>query len=185
MIETYYKAYSENFCDSIIEIFSRMDQERLTKDQKGINRNSDTRVMYDWSPHHSMHYYHHDIVKEFYSTLHEKYLLYSEKYEIMKELASHSPKGMCIQRTRPDQGYHIWHCESSGLASSSRVLAYTLYLNNVTTGGETEYIYQKTKIAPEQGLLVLWPAFFTHPHRGNPPYSNDKYIITGWYTYDQ
>ena len=26
------------------------------------------------------------------------------------------------------------------------------------------------------------PAYFTHPHRGNPVYKKEKYIITGWVT---
>jgi len=185
MIEIYSNAFNKEFCASVIDIFERMHAERLTTSQRGLNRNSDDRVMYDWSPHSQMHYYHHDLVKEFYQTLHKNYINYAEKYEILNELSPHSPKGMCVQRTSESQGYHIWHCESSGNVSSSRVLAYTLYLNDVEEGGDTEYIYQKIKIQPETGKLVIWPAFFTHPHRGNPVYSGYKYIITGWYTYDQ
>ena len=29
--------------------------------------------------------------------------------------------------------------------------------------------------------MVIWPAYFTHLHRGNPPISNEKWIVTGWY----
>ena len=28
--------------------------------------------------------------------------------------------------------------------------------------------------------MVIWPAGFTHCHRGNPPLDRDKYILTGW-----
>ena len=31
--------------------------------------------------------------------------------------------------------------------------------------------------------LCLFPSDWTHLHRGNPPISNDKYIMTGWYNY--
>jgi len=31
--------------------------------------------------------------------------------------------------------------------------------------------------------MLVWPSQFTHIHRGNPPLSNDKYIITGWIEY--
>lgn len=185
MIEEYSNAFSEEFCKNVIDIFERMHSERLTVAQRSMNRNSDDRVMYDWSPHNQMHYYHHDVVKEFYQTLYTNYLRYIEKYQILSEMAPHSPKGMCVQRTSENQGYHLWHCESSSNASSSRMLAYTLYLNDITDGGETEYLYQKIKVKPKTGKLVIWPAFFTHPHRGNPTYSENKYIITGWYTYDQ
>jgi len=55
-----------------------------------------------------------------------------------------------------------------------------VYLNDVEEGGETEFLYQHKRLKPEQGTLVIWPASFTHTHRGNPPLSNDKYIVTGW-----
>ena len=108
----------------------------------------------------------------------------AEHPDILETIEGHSPKGMCIQRTGPKQGYHVWHVEDGGQASCNRVVAYTLYLNDVEEGGETEYLYQGVKVKPEEGKLVFWPAGYTHPHRGNPIYEGYKYIITGWYTYD-
>ena len=58
-----------------------------------------------------------------------------------------------------------------------------VYLNDVTEGGETEFLYQKCRFKPEKNTILIWPAQFTHVHRGNPPLSNDKYIITGWVEY--
>jgi hypothetical protein len=55
-----------------------------------------------------------------------------------------------------------------------------LYLNDVEEGGETEFLYQSMRISPKQGTLVLFPAAFTHTHRGNPPLKGDKYFITSW-----
>jgi len=55
-----------------------------------------------------------------------------------------------------------------------------LYLNDDFEGGETEFIYQKDRIKPRKNRLVIWPATYTHVHRGNPPINGDKYIITGW-----
>jgi len=78
-------------------------------------------------------------------------------------------------------GYHSWHCETSNLQVSHRALAYTLYLNDVPEGeGETEYLHQGYRHQPKMGDVVIWPAAFTHIHRGNPVYSVDKYIVTGW-----
>jgi len=31
----------------------------------------------------------------------------------------------------------------------------------------------------------VWPAGFTHVHRGNPPLKNKKYVISGWLTGDR
>jgi len=55
-----------------------------------------------------------------------------------------------------------------------------LYLNTVSEGGETEFLYLHRRIKPLQGRLLIFPASFTHTHRGNPPLSGDKYILTSW-----
>jgi hypothetical protein len=55
-----------------------------------------------------------------------------------------------------------------------------LYLNDVDEGGETEFLYQSIRIKPKKGTLILCPGSFTHTHRGNPPLSGEKYIVTTW-----
>ena len=57
-----------------------------------------------------------------------------------------------------------------------------IYLNDVEEGGETEWLYQQLKIKPKKNTAVIWPGSFTHLHRGNPPISGTKYILTGWFT---
>jgi hypothetical protein len=108
------------------------------------------------------------------------YKQYSEKYWGLQSLGPHNSYTFKIQKTEPGQGYHTWHCEVNGLDSCRRLLAWTLYLNDVEEGGETEFIHQHMRVKPKQGTLAIWPATFTHIHRGNPPISNAKYIITGW-----
>ena len=90
---------------------------------------------------------------------------------------------LCVmQRTEPKSGdgYHRWHSERFGMNTVERVLAWTVYLNDVQEGGETEFLYQGLRVAPKHGRIVIWPAGWTHVHRGNPPLSNTKYILTGW-----
>lgn len=85
-----------------------------------------------------------------------------------------------IQKTLPGQGYHVWHHEHGTGRASRRLLAFSLYLNNVDEGGETEFLYQKVRFKPVMGQLLIWPSYFTHAHRGNQPLSGEKYIVTGW-----
>ena len=85
------------------------------------------------------------------------------------------------QKTLQGQGYHVWHFENSSYQNSRRSVVWTVYLNDVEEGGETEFLYQSVRIKPKRGTVVIWPAHFTHIHRGNPPLSGDKYIATGWY----
>ena len=64
-----------------------------------------------------------------------------------------------------------------------RTIAWMVYLNDVEEGGETEFLYQKRKVKPTKGTVVIWPGSYTHVHRGNPPMST-KYIATGWFQLD-
>lgn len=79
--------------------------------------------------------------------------------------------------------YSQWHAEifpePSGEALH-RVLFFVYYLNDVEVGGETELFFQKLKVRPRKGRLIIAPAGFTHTHRGNRPESGDKYILTSW-----
>ena len=77
-------------------------------------------------------------------------------------------------------GFHDWHYENPGLQTSARKLVAQVYLNTIEEGGETEFLYINKRIKAKQGRLILFPASFTHTHRGNPPIGQDKYIISTW-----
>lgn len=81
-------------------------------------------------------------------------------------------------------GYPHWHSEvypkDANCEQLHRVLAFQFYLNDVTEGGETEFFYQEKKVQSKAGRMIIFPAGFTHTHRGNKPESGDKYIITSW-----
>lgn len=85
-----------------------------------------------------------------------------------------------LQKTLPSGGYHLWHVEKLYNRMCFRVLVYTVYLNDISAGGETEFLFQKTRISPKQGRVCIFPAHFPYVHRGNPPLDQAKYIITSW-----
>ena len=86
-----------------------------------------------------------------------------------------------IQKTLPTEGYHIWHIEhNKGYDNEPRAFAYSIYLNDVEDGGETEFLHQSVRVKPKTGRIVIWPAGFPYAHRGNPPLSGEKYILTSW-----
>ena len=87
-----------------------------------------------------------------------------------------------LQKTAPCGGFHKFHAENVGENNARRALVWMIYLNDIPENeGETEFLYQKRRINPKKGTLVIWPAGFTHTHRGNPVYTEDKYIATGWF----
>tara|TARA_R110000803_G_scaffold45271_1_gene95429 strand:- start:190 stop:867 length:678 start_codon:yes stop_codon:yes gene_type:complete len=108
----------------------------------------------------------------------ELYPIYAKKYTLFN-LPIYLT-GYKIQKTLPSQGYHKWHCENLGLDVSKRLMVYTLYLNDVKEGGETEFLHQSFRLPPKTGTFSMFPAGYTHFHRGNPPLKGVKYIITGW-----
>jgi hypothetical protein len=81
-------------------------------------------------------------------------------------------------------GYPHWHSEiypqDARCEPLHRVLLWSVYLNDVPEAGETEFFYQRRKVAPKAGTLLIAPAGFTHTHRGNTPVGGDKYIATSW-----
>ena len=86
-----------------------------------------------------------------------------------------------LQKTRPTEGYHVWHIEhSTGFANEPRAFVYSVYLNDVEEGGETEFLHFSKRVKPKTGRIVIWPAAFPYVHRGNSPLSGEKYILTSW-----
>ena len=53
------------------------------------------------------------------------------------------------------------------------------YLNDVPDGG-TEFLYQNLTTKAIKGNTVIWPATWTHTHRGQISQTHEKIIITGW-----
>ncbi|RPE80136.1 2OG-Fe(II) oxygenase [Vulcaniibacterium tengchongense] len=95
------------------------------------------------------------------------------------------PGSINLQRYAADRGgYPYWHCElyprDARAETLHRHLLWTLYLNDGFAAGETEFLYQRRKIAPRAGSLLIAPAAFTHTHRGNRPQGGDKVIATSW-----
>ena len=85
------------------------------------------------------------------------------------------------QKTKPFQGYNVYHSEYVPHGRENlRWGVYTVYLNDIEEGGETEFLYQGYRLSPKTGTVCIFPAYFTHTHRGNPPFKKDKYIVTGW-----
>jgi len=105
---------------------------------------------------------------------------YNEKYSILTHHDKMNVYMLKAQKSLIGQGFHIWHCEDSSRNWSGRVLTFILYLNDVDEGGETEFLYIPKRVKAKTGKLILFPGGFTHTHRGNPPISNEKYILTGW-----
>jgi predicted 2-oxoglutarate/Fe(II)-dependent dioxygenase YbiX len=64
-----------------------------------------------------------------------------------------------------------------------RQLAAIVYLNDDFEGGGTMFHRPGpvVTIKPEQGKVILFPPFYTHPHEGLPVTTGTKYVALGWF----
>jgi hypothetical protein len=185
-IGVYDNIYTEKFCDEVIETYEwaksmgfTQSRQELEKGMPMSAKKDDSLFAADFHLQHASG----ELAKGFTDIFWtEGFSPYAEEYsESLNE--SSDPYQLLtvkVQKTVPGEGYHRWHYEASGREVSNRLLTWILYLNDVEEGGETEFLYQHTRVSPKKGTLVIWPGAFTHLHRGNPPLSGSKYVLTGW-----
>jgi hypothetical protein len=177
-------AFSIETCDKLIEYFkwcqtnnktfARPEDETFKKDESCTLNPSTQEINFSYP--NLQH-----VLSEFNTVFWDVcYNDYTNKYSELKQYQNHTIYSYKVQRTVPTGGYHIWHCEDATKTFSSRIGVYILYLNDVAEGGETEFLYQSKRIAPKKGRLVIFPPNYPWTHRGNPPLSGEKYVMTGW-----
>jgi hypothetical protein len=180
-IGIYENVLSEDECKNIIDLF---ESDLNNK----IDNNGDTQFVkdkmerYDYQKIYPSNDISNLIVLKVNEVLNKCIELYAKEFWIVKQLKATSLE-IKLQKTPPKGGYHVWHSEQDNIKHANRVLAWTIYLNDILNGeGETEFLWQGLRVQPKAGTVSIFPAFFTHTHRGNPVYSCNKYIATGWYT---
>ena len=93
-------------------------------------------------------------------------------------------ENMTIQHYKPGEGFYKWHTENTGYSYNlNRHLVFMTYLNDVENGGTEFYHFPDLKIQARKGLTLIWPAGWTHTHKGVISNVDEKYIITGWYSF--
>tara|TARA_B100000287_G_C20510622_1_gene732855 strand:- start:359 stop:1000 length:642 start_codon:yes stop_codon:yes gene_type:complete len=123
-------------------------------------------------------------------------LLYNKLSEYVPQYSSLYPElNDCVKKWRvdplytikkydPGKGYYGTHCETSSVSTAFRILVWMFYFNTVTDRGGTNFNNYDRIIDAVEGRLVLWPAYWTHIHRGIISNTQTKYIASGWYSFD-
>ena len=182
-IQIYEKAFSDEFCNRVIDFYKIAEQSGMTvnrqeHDEALKTEKQDTAT---YLPYFPIQHTDKELMTEFNRVFWgEPYKQYADQFDILKTLGQHRSYTMKIQKTKPGQGYHTWHAEAANREMSNRLLTWTVYLNDEFEAGETEFLYQHYRYKPQKGDCIIFPAAYTHTHRGNPPIGGDKYIITGW-----
>lgn len=108
---------------------------------------------------------------------------YGEQWPFVKpSIQSFDVRSFNIGKYERGQHFGKVHCERSFI-NMDRELAFMTYLSEDIVGGSTYFPYYDIEIKPEKGLTLIWPAMWTHAHKGNVVKSGSKYILTGWFNH--
>lgn len=176
MIEIYHNALANEECDILIQQFED-DPNKGTGmiiSPDGPSPMPQYKQSTDLTLDKDSHAYNQIIMPSLVSHLHK----YSEKYPHLNTLSKWTASSKYnIQRYDDGEGYFMMHCEHCEKAPF-RILAWMYYLNDAECG--TYFPTQEITLNATKGDLAIWPAFWTHPHKGVTPNIGTKYICTGW-----
>jgi len=175
-MENFIKIYKvdETICDDLIKYYKK-NKEYKHKGQTG-NDIEDTSLK-DSTDVYFYNSSNDKSIKKFFKILSEKITMYCTHYDLNESFITSQSNN--LQHYKPGGGFKIWHYENTYKLYEKRKLVYMLYLNTVKNGG-TEWKFQKYKTEAIKGNLVIWPAGFTHTHKGIIC-NQEKYIATGWF----
>lgn len=122
------------------------------------------------------------LLKEYFEELSFCLNKYKKKYIYSDvDQARYNLNGCNIQKYNPGGGFKQWHYENNG-ERNERHLVFMTYLNTCKAAG-TMFYYQNKTFKCKKGDTLIWPAAWTHTHKGQISTTETKYIITGWYCY--
>jgi len=190
-IGVFYDVYPEGFCEHLIAEFDRNQLLGAGTDrQKGEGAakhvKNDYQIFSNGKNINFEPFKDKNTIDLFFSGLQDCFETYTNEFSSLKHTKINC-NNMKMQKTVSGGGYHVWHSEQGNGSEANRGLVYMLYLNTLPleANGETEFLHQQRRISPVKNTMVLWPAAFTHVHRGNPVYGdNTKYVITGWFYHE-
>ena len=171
----YYQFKDDFVCDKLIEYHKENTEYKKSNYHK--EKNSTDVLVFNHSQN--------ETVISFFNILTECIKSYIDEFKIGDSSTHFRTNDInIIKHYKPGESYFEWHSERNNMLQTRRQLAYMLYLNDVTDGGETIFKYQDVKLTPKKGLCTIWPSDFTHLHKGLTSKTQDKYIITGWVEYE-
>jgi len=198
-ISVYDNALSDNWCDDTIRLFNTLetkygDQFPSETDDPHVNHNFNNvshrrdkcrffqSIADEWDKEDREENIR--LTKTFFDTIEE----YKNQYLKQIGLGLGKLEPDCMKIHYNDIGSHFssWHHEYSGTNEryKSRVLVYMVNMTDYAPGDEgsgTEFLFQGLRIPPKKGQMIIFPADFTHTHRGNPNYHGERYFATGWW----
>lgn len=172
-----------SLCDEIISHFES-NQARHAKGKTAGGPALDAKNSVDLSiTPNELHLNENQVFKRYFQALFACYEDYQTQWPFVRELSKEMHIGKFnIQRYQQGQHFQRVHTERSSIDTLHRLFAWMTYLNDVSVedGGATVFTHYDLSVQPQKGLTLIWPAEWTHAHKGSVLNTNSKYIVTGW-----
>ncbi len=170
-----------SLCDEIITYFeANSGSQNIGTTSEGRDLNAKDRVDISITPN-QLNVPGNEVFKSYILNLFECYKDYLAQWPFLENIGKNLEIGTFnVGRYRRGQHFQKLHTERSSLDTLHRVMAWMTYLNDVEEGGSTYFSHYDLEVCPKKGLTIIWPAEWTHAHRGNVVLQGSKYMITGW-----
>lgn len=173
-IRCYDNALNADFCDHLVSIFEQNESLQI---QNGRNARSGLEHS-GWYEMNIGRYCAPEIKQQLGDLAGRFKLTYEQDCNIEPLPHAGRYSELIIKRYRPScEEMFQQHFDSLGPVSD-RFLVFLWYLNDVGSGGETVFDDLNVSIKPAKGSLLMFPPYWQYRHRGAPPISNSKYIMS-------
>jgi hypothetical protein len=175
-----------SICDGLVDYFElHGEKQKIGVTDAGMNLNVKNSTDIKIRPR-DMNLPGNEIFKRYFRSLYACYTDYVNQWPFLTTFAGNLQiSSFNLQKYKSGQHFQQLHSERCSLATLHRVFAWMTYLNDVNEadGGSTFFSHYDLEIQPRKGLTLIWPAEWTHAHKGRVLSSDQKYIITGWMTF--
>jgi hypothetical protein len=177
-VHVYEEVLDPNMCQYLINTF----EENSDKHERYYNEGKPNFTQFNLTEHHQIN----DELKSAHNFLIKKTIEYRNiYYEFIDSRvfpSEHAFEQFRIKRYNSDGiDQFDTHVDVINYETSRRYLSFTWYLNTVDLGGNT--VFKDLLIQPKVGSLLVFPPLWMFPHKGEPPISNSKYILTTYLHY--
>jgi hypothetical protein len=177
-IHVYENALNSNICDFLVSFFDEVSYKHERYDNNGTPNFTQLNLTENLQLKSEIEVVHNHIIEKVFEYM-EKYSQFMDKNFFPTEpgleqfrIKKYNPGG----KDRFDT-----HVDVVDYPSSRRFLSFFWYLNDVEQGGET--VFKNLKIKPSKGKLVIFPPLWMFPHKGSPPISQAKYLLSTYLHY--
>ena len=178
LIHVYENVLEPEICDFLISLFDQT----TNKHERYENSGKPNFTQFNLTEHRELtpevSQVHNHIIKKIFEHR-DKYYEFVDKRVFPEE---HALEQFRIKKYNPggDDRFDT-HVDVVDYASSRRFLSFIWYLNDVEIGGQT--IFKDLIVQPKKGTLIMFPPLWMYPHRGDPPISEPKYIMSAYLHY--